>query len=290
MQIHLFDIDERAVINQNALNGLPDLVGSLVTIQEQLLHGTYDYIVNCKGRPIARVKENELNKISKDDMLLTVKVGNSIEKFDGEKAKIKLVDYLYRKIEIEFPDGSFEVIDVDRYLSCKYLKIALAGLMRSGKDTVAEYLINRYNFKRYAFGDELKRYYHELFGDSESKPREGYQWFGQVMRQHKPDIWVRKCFDNIEKENNKYIVISDLRQPNEYEKCQLEGFILVKVECDDELRLKRILEKNDKFDMKNLQHETESHIDNFEYDYIIKNDGSLDELYKQVDEIINTLK
>ncbi|MGD6876958.1 AAA family ATPase [Bacillus infantis] len=166
------------------------------------------------------------------------------------------------------------------------MKIALLGKMRSGKDTVAEYGINTYGLYKFAFGDELKRYYHELFGYSEGKPREGYQWFGQITRQREPDIWVRKCFESIENSGLKDIIITDLRQPNEFERCKKEGFIMVKVHCDDQLRIQRILEKNDKFDKKDLHHETEMHIDTFEPDYIIENNGSLEHLYRQLDEIV----
>jgi dephospho-CoA kinase len=167
------------------------------------------------------------------------------------------------------------------------LKIALLGKMRSGKDTIGEYAASKYGFVRYAFGDELKRYYHELFGKTESKPREGYQWFGQICRSHDPDIWVRKCFENIHEQN---VIITDLRQPNEYERCLNEGFTFIKVHCDDDIRIKRILEKNDRFNTKDLQHETESYIDTYEYDYLIENNSTLDELLKKFDEIFTDIK
>ncbi|WP_299831709.1 adenylate kinase [uncultured Metabacillus sp.] len=166
------------------------------------------------------------------------------------------------------------------------MKIALIAKMRSGKDTVADYLCEQYGFDKYAFGDELKRYYHELFGETEAKPREGYQWFGQTLRQRDRDIWVRKCFENIDKFDPIHIVVSDLRQPNEYKKCKAEGYTIVKIECDDELRVKRIMQKNDQFNMSNLKHDTEMHIDKFNYDYMINNNGSLEDLYKQVDSLI----
>lgn len=85
-----------------------------------------------------------------------------------------------------------------------YPNIALTGKFRSGKDEVAKYLCARYGYTQFAFGDELKRYYHELFGHTDAKPREGYQWFGQTMRARDPDIWVRKCFDYIEHDNTAF--------------------------------------------------------------------------------------
>ncbi len=115
-------------------------------------------------------------------------------------------------------------------------KIALCGKMRSGKDTVAKYLSTRYEYERFAFGDELKWYYHELFGFEGTKDREGYQWFGQTMRERDEDIWIRKCFGKISEveyaretvndEAGEEVftplkpVITDVRQPNELAHCR----------------------------------------------------------------------
>lgn len=38
--------------------------------------------------------------------------------------------------------------------------IALTGKLRAGKDTVAEYLMERYGYARYAFGDGVKDDFH----------------------------------------------------------------------------------------------------------------------------------
>ncbi|WP_137743407.1 hypothetical protein [Robertmurraya siralis] len=117
MRIHLFDVGEQAVINQNAISGLPDLVGSLVTIEEQLSHGTYDYIVHSEDRPSAKVREKELNKVNKDRYIFTLILGDKISKANEEEGEIKLIDYLYEQVEIKFPDGSYEVISVNSVLN-----------------------------------------------------------------------------------------------------------------------------------------------------------------------------
>lgn len=182
------------------------------------------------------------------------------------------------------------------------MQIALLGKMRSGKDTIADYADKQYGFTRFAFGDGIREVCHILFPDqmrNGNKPRSLLQGVGQMMRQLDNNVWVNKCFKEIEDERFKSAIalgkdilnpiITDLRQPNEYAKCKKEGFVFVKVHCDDELRVKRILEKNDKFDPKDLQHETELHIDSYEYDYLINNDGSLEDLYRQFDEIVKAL-
>jgi dephospho-CoA kinase len=175
--------------------------------------------------------------------------------------------------------------------------------MRSGKDTLAEYAIENYDFTRFAFGDEIKRICGTLFPEqmkNGNKPRGLLQGVGQLMRQIDNDVWVNKCFKEIETEKLMCVtavgkdvvnpIIVDLRQPNEYQRCKSEGFIIIKVQCEDNIRLKRILEMNDKFDPKDLVHETELHIDKFECDYIISNNGDLKDLYNQFDTIMDIVR
>src|SRR5690606_18048644 len=101
------------------------------------------------------------------------------------------------------------------------IKIGLTGKMRAGKDTVADYLVENYGFTRFAFGDALKRYVHEIFDvNPNEKPRDIYQRFGQYCRAIDGDVWVRKCFQSIAESDrgNRVFrpVITDIRQPNEY--------------------------------------------------------------------------
>ena len=47
--------------------------------------------------------------------------------------------------------------------------IALGGKKGSGKDTLANYLVDKYNFTRYAFGDPVKLVCKELFDLTEDQ-------------------------------------------------------------------------------------------------------------------------
>lgn len=183
--------------------------------------------------------------------------------------------------------------------------IALTGKFRSGKDVIAAHLVERYGYTRFAFGDELKRYANELFpheSEAGRKPRELYQWFGQTMRQRDPDVWVRKCFEYITHRNgvmdvyfeapwNAHAkvpflpVISDVRQPNEYDRCRSEGYVIIRVTRPDSDRLATAA-TTDNFDGAAINHETESYVDGFAVDYEIVNDGTVDDLLRKVDEVM----
>jgi len=157
--------------------------------------------------------------------------------------------------------------------------------MRSGKDTLGRYLCGRYGYTRYAFGDELKRYYHEIFGDplgnTSDKPRQGYQWFGQAMREHEPGVWIRKMFERIDAEHPERIVVTDCRQVNEYRRLLQERFAIIRVECDEDIRIERMQQAGDSFTVENLQHETEVVLDAYPAHFVITNNGTVDEMIAQ---------
>ncbi|MNV28375.1 hypothetical protein D3C71_1195640 [compost metagenome] len=187
--------------------------------------------------------------------------------------------------------------------------IGLIGKLRAGKDVVAAYLADKHGYTPFAFGDELKRYAHELYGGPApgTKPRELYQWLGQTLRERDPDIWVRKCFESIsqkERSDSAYYdmpwnahsrqpfraVITDVRQPNEYNRLNAEGYVLIRVQSKDALRIQRAIDSGDTFNYTDLMHGTETALDGYAADFTVTNEGSLDELYAQIDEIIATLR
>ncbi|MBU8597349.1 adenylate kinase [Alkalihalobacillus clausii] len=181
------------------------------------------------------------------------------------------------------------------------LKIALIGKARAGKDSVADLLAEHYGFTKYAFGTALKRYYHDIFGEQDGKPREGYQWFGQTMRERDPGVWVRKLFEEIDidlgcEELFSFMlpifpVITDVRQQNEYDRCRAEGYTIIRVEADDTTRLERMRAAGDRFNIDDLKHDTETQLDAFEADYTVDNGAgvTLDDLKRQVDVIMGEL-
>ncbi|KAF6658891.1 AAA family ATPase [Paenibacillus polymyxa] len=192
--------------------------------------------------------------------------------------------------------------------------IGLIGKLRSGKSEVGNYLSDNYGYTQFAFGDELKRYAHELFGEPapDEKPRELYQWFGQTMRERDPDIWVRKCFEAIERDRDSIpedlrrahefilngdvihsvparpfrAVVGDCRQPNEYAALKSAGYVLIRVEAPDAVRIDRAIKSGDVFNYADLFHGTETALDGYLPDFTVTNDGTLDRLHAQIDEII----
>lgn len=175
-------------------------------------------------------------------------------------------------------------------------KILLVGKLRSGKSTIAKYLVQQHGFAEYAFGDELKRFANEIFAISpvmrgNGKPRAIYQRFGELCREIDPLIWVRYVDAKITAETvARGIVVSDGRQPHEVEWARAKGFVVVRVTAPDAVRIARAKRLGDRFNAENLAHDTEQHVDRFEVDYEIINDGSLDDLKRKVDEMLQIIR
>lgn len=198
-------------------------------------------------------------------------------------------------------------INLKKVKDTKEVRIALTGKMRSGKDSLAFSILQNlikvgFYPSTFTFGEGLKYYSKQLFPEEfkeESKPRELFQWFGQTMRQRNENIWINHTAKRINKNNeiselagNKYTlnIITDLRQENEYKWCKENGFAIIKVECDDRIRIERMHGLKDDFAPTDLAHETETFIDSIEADYTVDTTHlKPEELDRVASEVINIL-
>lgn len=177
------------------------------------------------------------------------------------------------------------------------MRIALSGLKRAGKDTVGSYLIQNYSCKRFAFADEVKRLARELFPEEfvqNDKPVDLLQWLGNTMRQRNPDVWINKLSAVIQltKDPVPNLVVTDVRYPNEVQALKKLGFTIVKVQVPVEVSVERCKATEVNFTEELLLHESEQLAQSNEqyYDYVIENTGTLEELYRKVDEMMEVLQ
>jgi len=189
--------------------------------------------------------------------------------------------------------------------------IGIVGLISSGKDTVAERLVREHNFKKDSFAKSLKDAVSSMFNwdremlegntaesrawreqpdafwskkfNKEVTPRWVLQHFGtEVMRQNMHDsIWIDSCLARYKGEPT---VISDTRFENEIKTIRESGgkIILVKRGMDPDW-FTSYVEGNI---MPTGVHSSEYAWAKSEFDHVIKNDGTLEELYQQVDNLI----
>jgi phosphomevalonate kinase len=165
--------------------------------------------------------------------------------------------------------------------------IIFSGKQYSGKDTAGKILMEAMpSYKRCAMGDVIKLEYGKLNGVSyeeieanKPKYRQGLIDLGNWGRKQDKDYWLKKI---IEQEGD--IVVTDVRIKHEYELFKSHGAISIRVEADRDLREQRggkLVGENDI---------TEIGLDNItDWDYVINNNGSYEELVKQVEKIIQNL-
>ncbi|OAA90882.1 AAA family ATPase [Clostridium ljungdahlii] len=169
------------------------------------------------------------------------------------------------------------------------MRIAMVGKMRSGKDTVADLITLRCNCKHIAFADGITKVIQICFPEAfmQEKPREHYQFIGQQLRKLNPNVWVNYADRTIKDLGSiTSIIITDCRQSNEEEYLRRNGFFIVKVVADDKVRLDRIAKAGESVTDEQFYHDTEKQVDLIEADYVIENNGTLAEMEKKVERLL----
>lgn len=176
--------------------------------------------------------------------------------------------------------------------------IVLLGKKRSGKDTIANYCSDKYEYQKISLADPLKIICKNLFGFTEEQlygnlkeeidpkwnqsPRNIYQYLGtdifrediqKILPGIKNNFWIQTLIDRHDiKNNEKKFIIADCRFQNEVDEFIKYGAIIIKVE-----KCGTIVDA----------HTSESGIDNIiNYHYRIENNSSKSDLYKKIDNIL----
>lgn len=201
--------------------------------------------------------------------------------------------------------------------------IGIVGWIGTGKDTIADYLVAEHNFQHESFAGSLKDAVSAVFGWDRAAlegstpaarkwreqvdewwadrlnmpgftPRKALQlWGTEVCRENfHEDIWLASL-ENKLRHNSSNIVISDCRFQNEVEMIKRLGGKLIWVQRGETPSWyptgKRAAQgyKDDIDAMSSLNvHASEWSWLNANFDKIIKNDGTILELYTQLNDLI----
>ena len=171
--------------------------------------------------------------------------------------------------------------------------ICIGGKAQNGKDTSAvvfsQVLTDRGNKTLIVhYADLLKFICRTYFGWDGSKDEAGrtlLQRVGtEVVREHVPDYWVDFVIGLVKlfPDEWDYIIIPDTRFPNELHKWKASGFDSVYV---------RVQRENFESPLTPEQqlHRSEIALDNEVPDWLLINDGTLEDLGKKIEEICNNI-
>ncbi len=168
-----------------------------------------------------------------------------------------------------------------------------ASYPQAGKSSVAQYLVKHYDFAQVKFADTLKKMAYVFLSDLGIENPEEYIE-GSRKEEVLPHIWVTTRWimqsigtewarDQIHRDTwlfivrqkikqHEKVVIDDLRFPNEYDMLKDMMAFLVKIERPG-------------YSQK-VNHQSEGSLDEMSFDLVLVNDGSLVDLYNQIESIL----
>lgn len=172
----------------------------------------------------------------------------------------------------------------------------ISGKARHGKDTVAMDVKEIYEGKglkviNLSYGSYIKEYAKKISnwdGTEETKPRELLQELGTdvIRKKIDNDFFVRRICEDIKVYSYYFdiITISDARFPNELE--------WPKKNFDNVINIRVIRDGYDSvLSEKEQKHLTEVALDEYNnYDYVIHNDGTLDDLKIKVSDVVRKVE
>ena len=181
--------------------------------------------------------------------------------------------------------------------------IGLSGKMGSGKDAVVEYLVNEYGYRRLAFADAVKHELeaairHKAYPDGmplslwedmlESAPEEVWikplndrirrlaQWWGtDYRRMDHEDYWVELAEKEIDKHPEVRFAISDVRYGNEDRLVHRRGGVVWMVR------------RKNRSNVNGIEGHISESLANVKPNHVLSNDGTLEELYRTVDDLVS---
>lgn len=170
----------------------------------------------------------------------------------------------------------------------------IAGKARHGKDTTAFAIKEAYKDKKVinlSYGSYIKQFAQKISnwdGSEETKPRELLQHLGtEVIRnQIDKNFFIKRLCEDIKVYSYYFdvITISDARFPDE---------ILTPKKLFDNVISIKVIRDNFETSLTDKQksHSTETALDDFnDYDYIIENNGTIEELNEKVKDIVKKVE
>ncbi len=181
----------------------------------------------------------------------------------------------------------------------KKIIIGLAGQISSGKDTIANYVAEKYGGVSVSFSQPLRDILDRLYMPH---TRENLSFLAQcLIDKFGGDILSKTIATEIEKSDKKIFVLPNIRRESDYFHLKDNpGFVLVGVNTELRTCYDRLVKRNQNTDdqtktweqfQKDLQLSTEVAIAGLIEKAPVKidNNGTFEELYKQVDELIAKL-
>jgi hypothetical protein len=200
--------------------------------------------------------------------------------------------------------------------------IGVCGLIGSGKDTIADYLVNIHEFRRDSFAATLKDAVSAVFGWDrellEGRSRQSREWREQIdtwwtqrlgrditprwILQHwgtevcrqgfHDDIWIASLENKLRRTEDD-VVISDCRFPNEIQAIRRAGGTVIRVQRGADPGWFHLAVQHFRHGAPlttAMPHASEWSWAGTEFDRVIDNNGTLDQLYAHISDLVRDLQ
>lgn len=164
------------------------------------------------------------------------------------------------------------------------MKLAFGINSGSGKDTSVNYLMKKYGGQKHSFATPLYDMMYscqKILDIPQRKNRKCLQFFGDFFKTEiGEDVFIDICLKKVNL-TSEHCYISDLRFEREFKKLKANGFRCVKIN--------RNSDNTARIDNGNQHHISETSLNgktDDEWDFIVDNNGSFEDLYKQLDMIV----
>lgn len=180
------------------------------------------------------------------------------------------------------------------------LILGFVGPLASGKEAAKKYLEKKYNTSGHRFSTMLRDILNRIYVPIN---RENMQNLSLDLRNRfGSDILARVIAEDVKNDAHEVIIVDGIRRIDDMVNLKdVEGFYLIGIEAKEEIRYQRMKSRNENVGdsektfadfIADGKREAELEIPRVmgSARFTINNDGSFEDLYKQIDEIINKLK
>lgn len=178
--------------------------------------------------------------------------------------------------------------------------LGFVGDLSAGKGTICQYLKDKYGVNSYRFSTMLRDILHRIYV---KESRENLQTLSTFLRvNYGQDIMSNVIAKDVENDPREIVAVEGIRRPTDITYLnKMDNFHLIYVTAAPEIRWQRMVKRNENRGdsektlesfLKDEQAEADTLIKGLgkEAEFTITNDGTFEELYQKVEQIISKIK
>ncbi len=178
--------------------------------------------------------------------------------------------------------------------------LGFVGDLAAGKGTLAQYLLERYQAPSYKFSTMLRDMLDRIYVE---KTRENLQNISTYVRANfGQDVMSKVIAKDVERDEHDVVIVDGIRRPTDITYLRkLPGFHLIYITADSKLRYERLVARKENPGDENKSYEEfckdeQSEADQLiaslgkEAEFTIVNNGTREELFAQIEKIIDDIK